>query len=235
MKLAIMQPYIFPYIGYFHLLEATDRIVFYDDVTFIKGGWINRNRILLGKNDSLFTVPLSKASSHRLINETQIHPTLYPIWKTKFLKTLKQSYTRAPFYEGTFTLVEGVLNTKHENISDLAIHSITAVCNYLDRDIVWERSSVRSPTTRDLDKADRIIEIAKHLDISDYVNLAGGQDLYDKQYFAQRSINLHFIQSHEIRYVQFKNEFVPSLSIIDALMFNDKQKVKDLLTEFSLQ
>jgi len=72
MRISIMQPYIFPYLGYFHLIEASDRFIFYDDVNFIRKGWINKNKILLNGNDFTFTVPLSKASQNKLINQINL-------------------------------------------------------------------------------------------------------------------------------------------------------------------
>jgi hypothetical protein len=183
MKLSIMQPYIFPYIGYFHLIEATDKIVFYDDVNFIKGGWINRNRILINGKDNLFTIPLLKASSFKLINEIELHPTLFPIWKDKFLKTIQQDYSKAPYFIETFSLIKSVLNLKHENMAGIAIKSITSVYEYLDKDIKWTKSSISSPETKGMDKVDRIIQINKNLDYHNYINVIGGQELYNKEYF----------------------------------------------------
>ena len=150
-RLAIMQPYIFPYIGYFHLIEAADEIVFYDDVTFIKGGWINRNRTLVNGKDSLFTIPLSKSSSYKLINETNLHSTLFPIWKRKFLKTIEQNYSKAPFFADSYNLIKNTLDFECESISDLAIHSINSVYNYLDKEIKWTKSSIVSPETKGMD------------------------------------------------------------------------------------
>ena len=89
LKVGIMQPYVFPYIGYFQLINAVDIFVFYDDVNYIKGGWINRNKLLLNGKESLFTIPLNNASSFKLIKDTEIHPNLFPIWKNKFLKSIK--------------------------------------------------------------------------------------------------------------------------------------------------
>ena len=87
MKLAIMHPYFFPYLGYFQLIDAVDRFVFYDDVSFIKNGWISKNRILGDGAPIYFTVPLVKKSSNIKINQTVIHQDLFPTWRRKFLKT----------------------------------------------------------------------------------------------------------------------------------------------------
>lgn len=89
MKIAIMQPYIFPYIGYFQLINAVDKFIIYDDVNYIKQGWINRNKILLNNEDYLFTFPLKNASSYKKINEIELSENLYSKWKIKFFKTLE--------------------------------------------------------------------------------------------------------------------------------------------------
>ncbi|VXC55839.1 WbqC family protein [Chryseobacterium sp. 8AT] len=105
MKIAVMQPYIFPYIGYFQLIKAVDKFIFYDDVNYIKGGWINRNNILINKNKSLFTIPLDKASPFITINETNINLKIFREWRLKFLKTMEQSYKKAPYYSQTYSII----------------------------------------------------------------------------------------------------------------------------------
>lgn len=103
MKIAVMQPYLFPYIGYFQLLNAVDMFVVFDDVNFIKKGWINRNNILVNRQKYLFTVPLKDASQNKLIKEVQIADDG---WQEKFLKTVAQSYKKAEFFDEAFALIE---------------------------------------------------------------------------------------------------------------------------------
>lgn len=229
-----MQPYIFPYIGYFHLIEATDMFVFYDDVSFIKGGWINRNRILINETDSLFTVPLMKSSSHKLICETMLHPTLYLNWKKKFIKTLKQNYSKAPFFKESIDLINSVFELECTSIGDLAINSILLVCQYLKMDFTWTISSEISPETTGLKKEERIIEINKKLGSKNYINAIGGQELYSHENFLRQGIQLNFIESTIKEYIQFKNEFIPWLSIIDVLMFNSKDEIKEQLKSYNV-
>lgn len=234
MKLSIMQPYVFPYIGFFHLIEATDKIVFYDDVTFIKSGWINRNRILINGKDYLFTIPLLKASSYKLINETELHPILFFNWKNKFLKTIEQNYSKAPYYKEIKEIIYNVFNTKYSNISDLAINSIITVYEYLNKDIKWMKSSISFPETKDIKKADRLIQINKNLGYQNYINAIGGQELYNKEYFNSKGIKLSFVKSQKVKYKQFDNDFVPWLSIIDVLMFNSKNTVKEQFDAYNI-
>lgn len=232
MSLSVMQPYVFPYIGYFNLIESTNEIVFYDDVQFIKGGWINRNRILVGAQAFLFTIPLSKASPNKAILD--VSPILSDPFKKKFLTQLYQSYSKAPFYEDVIPLLENFLSKRYPSIADLAINSILLVYDYLDLDISWKISSQLAQSNKILDRSDRLISLIKSLGYSDYINPIGGSDLYSKEYFRNEGIRLQFLSSKPIEYTQFNNPFISNLSIIDVLMFNQPSKVKDFFKSYSL-
>lgn len=234
MKIAIMQPYIFPYIGYFQLINAVDKFVFYDDVNYIKGGWINRNQILLNGNKNLFTLPLKNASSFQTISDTLIHTELYLKWKKKFLKSIEQSYKKAPFFEDVYILIQQIFDVKHTTIADLCIHSIKQVANYLSLEVVFESSSEKYHETKGMEKAERLINICQTNKANTYINPAGGKELYQKDTFKEQNIDLFFIENKLTPYPQFNNDFVPGLSIIDVLMFNSKENVKKILTQFTL-
>lgn len=233
-KVAVMQPYIFPYIGYFQLIDAVDHFVFYDDVDYIKGGWVNRNRILINKKENLFTIPLNKASSFKHINEIELHPILYPKWVKKFLKSIEQAYKKSPNYEKVFPLIRNILSSKHDTISSLAIHSITSLLDYLDYDRKIYRSSVHFSETKNLGRADRLVEICKMLDSNQYINVSGGRDLYDKEYFKGRKIDLYFLDHGLSKYDQQIEGFVSGLSIIDILMHNSVLETKKLINNYNL-
>lgn len=232
MNLAIMQPYIFPYIGYFQLINAVDAFVFYDDVNYIKRGWINRNQLLINNQAKLFTIPVLKASQNKLIQEIELG--IDEKWLSHFYTTLEQNYKKAPHYKETIVLIKKVFNKPHQYISDIAIESITQVSNYIGLKTVFKRSSTSFQSSKGLEKADRLIDITKKCNSIDYVNPCGGIELYDKKYFKQQGINLYFIENSIAPYAQFKNDFVGGLSIIDVLMFNSKEEIKKLLTEFTL-
>ena len=235
MKIAIMQPYLFPYIGYFQLINAVDTFVFYDDVNFIKGGWINRNNILTNKKSTLFTVSLDSPSSFSLISETKIDLKKIDSFSTKFLKTISQSYKKAPFYEEVFPMLEVFfLLKKRLFISEMAIDSIVMISEYLGINTKFQRSSINHSATKELEKADRLISIAEKEGATTYINPIGGMELYSKKFFATNNIELHFIKADDIEYSQFKNDFVPWLSIIDVLMFNSKEDMQLLLNKFTL-
>src|SRR6476620_1801279 len=131
MKLAIMQPYVFPYSGYFQLMNAVDKFVFYDDVAFIKQGWINRNNILLDGKKYLFTVPVKNISSFSLINETYVSDKPFN-WQKKLLNTFRLAYGKAPFFKKVFPMIEEVINSScDQSISTVAKNSINIVLQYL--------------------------------------------------------------------------------------------------------
>ena len=234
MKIAIMQPYIFPYLGYFQLINSVDKFIFYDDVNYIKGGWVNRNKILVNNKSFMFTIPLSNMSSFRTIKETEVNNILYTKWKKKFIKSLNQNYNKSPNYKSVIELIEKLLIENPDNIADFAINMIKGVSNYLDISTVFEKSSFLYTETKGLDKADRIIEICKINKSDTYINPSGGKTLYSKEYFKEKNIEIHFIENELTPYSQFILPFVNGLSIIDVLMFNTKDEVKKMLTEYKL-
>ncbi|MFG6687621.1 WbqC family protein [Mariniflexile sp. HNIBRBA6329] len=235
MTLGIMQPYIFPYIGYFQLINAVDTFVFYDDVNFIKGGWINRNRILVNNKDFMFTISLKNMSSFSLIKETLICEKKFQKNNLKFLKTIEQSYKNAPYFETIFPLLYNFLiTTKALTISELAMNSIVLVSGYLNLKTKFKTSSLDFNKTKGLDKAERIIAISKIEKAIHYINPIGGEMLYNKKQFVAEGIEISFLKSKPITYQQFNNQFTPWLSIIDVLMFNSKEQVLDILNEYNL-
>ncbi len=232
MKVAIMQPYVFPYIGYFQMMKAVDAFVLYDDVNYIKQGWINRNRILVSGKEALFTIPLKGASSFRQINEIEINRTLKDY--LKIVTTLQQNYKKAPFFDEIFPLLEKVFENENRTIADFAEDSIRSINRYLGIETELLRSSIEFADTKELERANRLVEICKRLKATDYINALGGKQLYEKSFFREHDINLHFIESRTVKYPQLQSEFVPWLSIIDVLMFNEKIKILDLLENYEL-
>lgn len=232
--LAVNQPYFFPYIGYFQLLYSADIFIFYDDVNFIKQGWINRNQILVGQQTMVFTVPLQNQSSFSKIKNTKINRILYAKWCQKFIKTIEQNYKKAPFYEAVSALVFEVLKTEHDSISDLAIDSVVQVFAYLGVDFKYEKSSCLSPNFIDFERSDRLIAIAKGKGYKNYINPIGGQALYNKKYFEENGVNLFFLKPVLSNYERFDGDFTSGLSIIDVLMFNSKEAVVRMISEYKI-
>ncbi len=231
MILAIMQPYFFPYVGYFQLIRRVDRFIVYDDVNYIKNGWINRNRILLGGQPTYITVPLAGASSFRPIRATEIDNRLP--WREKLLKTIQHAYAKAPFLRDVLPMIESVLATPVPTISGLALASLKAVSAYLDLSPEWTDSSSQYENSH-LRASERVLDICAREHATRYVNLPGGRALYDPDDFATKGIELEFLDPKPVAYRQDREEFVPWLSIIDLLMFNSRAETRHLLDQFDV-
>ncbi|MDR0193698.1 MAG: WbqC family protein [Myroides sp.] len=233
MKIAIMQPYFLPYIGYFQLIKAVDKFVFYDDVNYIKQGWINRNNILLQGKASLFTIPLEKASSFTKINNVKLHPILFDNWKVKFLRSIEQNYRKAPYFSDVYQLIRSILEVNSDRIGVLAKDSVITVSKYLQLETEFVYSS-DFYMNNELSGKFRVISICAKENALVYINPIGGQELYNKEDFLSQGLELYFIQSKKQIYQQFKEEFVPWLSIIDILMFNSVEEIQLMLDEYNL-
>lgn len=231
MTLAIMQPYFLPYIGYFQLLNAVDTFVLYDDVNFINRGWVNRNTLLLGGKPHLFTLPLLNASQNRLIHEVEVSEDI--AWRKKTLKTIQQAYQKAPQFQVVFPLVEKMMYLKTSDIGDLIYQSLVILKGYLGIETELVRTS-RKYANAELKGQERILDICKKEGATRYINPIGGQELYQKELFQAQGIQLNFIKSNLHPYPQFKNAFVPWLSILDIMMFNDLGSIQELLLDFEL-
>lgn len=234
MRLAIMQPYLFPYIGYFQLITAVDKFVVYDDVNYIKGGWINRNNLLINKKPNLFTLPLDKPSPFELINKTMLNPSLYDKWMVKFLRSIEQSYKKAPFYNEVIEIIKNTLEIeKNKSISQVAVKGLRLICDYLQiKTEIVATSEIYN--NKNLKAQERVLDICAKEKATQYINVIGGLELYSKEIFSDNGIKLNFIKSDAIVYQQFDNEFVPWLSIIDVLMFNSVEEVNNLINQYKL-
>lgn len=230
-KIAIMQPYFLPYIGYFQLINVVDEFIIYDDVNFINKGWINRNNILVNNKASLFTIPLKEASQNKLINEIEIIQD--GKWQNKLVKTIEQSYKKAPNFVDFFPIISEIINYSENNISKYIYNSLINICKYLEINTLILQSSAIFEN-ENLKAQTRIIDICKQKQASQYINPIGGVELYQKNDFETENIKLNFLKTYPIQYQQFNNDFTPYLSIIDLIMFNEKSKINSLLNEFEL-
>ncbi len=232
MKLAIMQPYFFPYIGYFQLINSVDVFVIYDNIQFTKKGWINRNRILVNQKDDYFTIPLKKDSDYLNINQRILSENWHADRK-KILNKIKDSYRKSPFFEEVYPLFEKCLNNEESNLFDFVYFSLKETMNFLSINTkIIVSSSIQ--IDHKLKSEEKVLAICKELTASDYINPIGGIELYSKEQFELNNIKLHFQKSNQINYVQYNNEFIPWLSIIDVLMFNSKEAIKVYLNDYKL-
>ena len=236
-RIAIMQPYFFPYIGYWQMLAMADVFVVYDDGLFRKEGWINRNRILGtdGVSPQLITLPVHDKSCNRRINETKIgRDARYPKLISKLIRSLEMRYGKAPYFRPAMDVLRPLIECEEEGLSDYLTAGLRGVMDYLGLETRLMLSSEvdKSGLTGVVDKVERI---CKTVGITDYVNACGGEELYDRDDFRSRGLSLSFIRRNaDIAYRQFGNGFVPDLSIIDVMMFNSPAEIAGLLTRYSL-
>jgi hypothetical protein len=227
MRIAIMQPYILPYIGYFQLINAVDKFVVYDNIQFTKKGWINRNRILVNGKDEYITLPLKSASDYLTVAEKTLADS-YTTEKIKLLRKITGAYLKATEYKNIFPVIETVVNYSEMNLFKYIFNSLKVICSYLDIKTEFIVSSTLD-VNHNLKSQDKVLAICKALNASQYINPIGGMELYAPADFMQHNIKLNFLQATPVEYKQFQNIFVPWLSIIDVLMFNPKEKVKEYL------
>lgn len=231
MKLGIMQPYYFSYIGYWQLMNTVDTYVIYDDVTFIKGGWINRNRILVNGSPNFFNIPIKKVSSHSLIKDLTIdYSKGFP---EKELKTLKMAYKKAPYFNETYQLLSDIMHYDSNSLSKFLINQIKVIADYLEMSTEFIVSS-KLDKNMNLKGKDKVISICHLLEANTYYNAVGGKSLYDVDEFKTKGIELKFLNTNCIDYSQFKCDFVSNLSIVDVMMFNSKEDVIRMLKRYSL-
>lgn len=231
-KVGMMQPYLFPYLGYFQLIDAVDEFVLGDDLQYVKEAWINRNRILVNGKPKLITFPLRKGSHLDKINERVLCDE-FPYEAEKILRVISAAYGKAPQYDTAIALIADILRHPDRNLARYAENATRRICDYL---------GIRTPIhiASDLnivdvtDKQDRVIRTARKLGGETYINFIGGIQLYDADRFREAGLNLKFHKINDIAYRQFDDEFVPLLSIVDVMMFNSVEEIRAMLPRFAL-
>ena len=225
MRIAIMQPYFLPYIGYWQLIAAADAFVVYDNIKYTKKGWINRNRFLLNGKATIFTLPLRKGSDSLHVNQRQLADTFD---REDLIRRFREAYRKAPEFQVFMPFLEDLIRFSSNNLFDYILNSIYRICEFLG---IKTKLIISSHIDCDhsLKSSDRVHAICKALCAGTYINPIGGTELYLKENFAQKQLALQFLQPHSIRYSQLSTAFVPCLSIIDVLMFNGIQSVNKIV------
>lgn len=228
MKIAIMQPYFLPYIGYFQLIDAVDQFVVYDNIKYTKKGWINRNRMLVNGMDVIFSLPLKKDSDYLDVVQRQLASDFS---RDAMLRKFKNAYAPAPYFDSTFQLLEQILDCETKNLFEFIYNSIGLVCAH-----IGITTAIRKSSTIEIDHSlkgqDKVLAICVALGTDSYINSIGGVDLYSTQVFESSYIELKFLQSNHVIYPQFDSSFVPWLSIVDVLMFNPIPKCASLIKQY---
>ena len=232
MKLAIMQPYFLPYLGYWQLINAVDKFVILDDVNFIKKGYISRNVIQCNGEQIQIKLSIKKVSQNKFIKDHYINWD-ETIWINKMMKSLEMSYSKAPYFNDVMYFLTPGLNSKIENLSEYLFLLIKRVTEYLNISTEIVDSSAKFKT-EGLKGQDRIISICNQLRNDIYINPIGGMELYSNKIFEDNGIDLFFLKMKQVSYKQNDLNFVPNLSIIDIMMFNSVDHIKVMLNEFDL-
>lgn len=219
-----MQPYFFPYVGYFQLIAAVDLFIVYDNIKYTKKGWINRNRMLQSGKDAMFSLPLRSDSDSLDVRDRALAADFN---RDKFLNQLRGAYSRAPNFAEVFQMVERAVRHENTNLFAYLHHALIRTCEHLGLTTPIRISSTVS-IDHGLKNQDKVIALAKAVGATTYVNAIGGLDLYDRETFQGNGLELEFIRSRAFEYQQFGDPFVPWLSIIDVLMFNTLEAVRTI-------
>lgn len=231
MKVAIMQPYFLPYLGYWQLIDAVDCFVIYDDVFYIKNGWVNRNRILINGKPFYMTVPLEKASQNKRICELKIVST--PFWRHKLIKTIRNTYQKSPYFLETVPVIEQIIHHEANDLADYLLYQLKVLSSILEITTKIVRSS-RCYKNENLKGQNRILDICKRERATIYINPEGGKALYNKERFRNADIDLKFIVTRQQTYKQSEIDFISNLSIIDMLMELGSSGTRQYLGDFDL-
>lgn len=229
---AVMQPYLFPYLGYFQLIAAADVFVLGDDLPYVRSGWVNRNRILHHHEAKLITFPLKKDRFQLAVNQRQRCDN-FEDEAERLIKLITSCYIRAPYFAEVMPLIERLIRFAQPNIALYTEHTIRAMCTFLDIGTPIMRGS-ELILGQPVDRQERMVRIAHMLEATTFINPEGGSVQFDRDYFARNRLMVRFFRMSPVIYRQFRQPFVANLSIIDVLMFNSVEQVRQLLTCYSL-
>jgi len=231
-----MQPYTFPYIGYFQLINYVDEWVVFDDTQYISKGWINRNRILHPdeiKEWQYFTIPVQKHSRESRIKDVEINDNIK--WKDKFLGKLTSYKKKAPFYTDTVEFIEDCLSLKCTTFSEWIVFTLKNTCSYLDIPFNYSIFSQMKIDIGDIEHAGQwALKIADAMDADEYINPHSGYNIFNENEFRKNTIELRFIKPNLESYAQRRGQFVPGLSIVDVMMWNHKDKIQEMLSDYKI-
>ncbi len=235
MKLGIMQPYFFPYIGYLTLINYVDKFILFDTPQYITHGWINRNRILNQNGEVRYiTVPVRKSARDAKIKDIKIDDSKK--WKEAILGSMTAYKRKAPYYAKTIELLKSVFESARNDIVELDFLALKAVCEYLDIKTPIEiYSKMGVVLDEDVTAPDEwALFITKKLGYSEYINPPGGKSFFHKEKYIKEHIELKFIENMLPSYVQRIGHFEKGLSILDIMMFCDKPAIVDMLNDYKI-
>lgn len=223
-----MQPYFLPYIGYWQLINLVEKFIIFDDVNFMNKSYLNRNKFLVNGKPFQFSLELIGASQNKLINEIQIGNN-----SSKILKTIEYNYKKAPNFDRAFPLFEDIFCNEEKNLAKFIGYSLKKISVYMNISTDFIYSSEINKNSC-MSNQDKIIHICKMCKSTNYINPIGGKQLYSYEYFKKNNIKLNFFKSKLKKYHQFNNDFIPFLSIVDVIMFNELNHLENLINLYEL-
>ena len=252
MKLGVMQPYFFPYIGYFHAIVAVDEFVICDQLEYSKGSWMGRNRILGNTNKGWVYIrpQIEKPSGiNYLIEEVNISKD--SLWRKKLIRTLEHTYSKTAHFDEMYAFFKDLINFKPETLAEFSFHAIFNIAQLLQ---INTKISLNAPEYENLEnelddclssyqakypslnkKQARVLEWCRRKNATHYVNTIAGNHLYSKEMMREFGVHLHFVSSGTVVYPQImNNDFIPNLSIIDVLMHNGVEGTRKLLSKYDI-
>jgi len=233
MKVAIMQPYFLPYIGYFQLLNYVDLWIVFDNIQYIDKGWINRNRILHPEHKKewqYITIPLDSRKQFSKINDIKIKQEID--WRKIILGKLTLYKKKSRFYNEVFSFINNVFNTNENNLSEFVTRSIRYTADYLGiKTKILVLSNMELPLTNINHPGDWALRICESIGAKEYINPFAGKDLFNNKKFKDSNIKLNFLKSKMVVYDQKRHEFIPGLSILDSMMWNSKSQLSKFINE----
>lgn len=224
MKVGIMQPYFFPYVGYFQLASAVDKFVIYDDIEFSKKGWIQRNRILINKQPTTFSIALKKDSDYLDIVQRELADTFD---RMKLCRQIQGAYRKAPYFNEVYKLLEDIILYEDNNLFNYIKNSVVQLLNILNIDVELVTSSALN-LSRDYKSQERVIRTCIALGADEYINPPGGLELYTESEFVKNGLKLKFLEPVIEPYQQSVDSFISHLSIIDVMMWNGIEKTQQM-------
>ncbi len=234
MILGMMQPYFYPYLGYWQLMNAVDEYIIYDDVNFIKGGWIHRNRIKINGEAQFFSLSIKKASQNKKINELELNMDRKA--KNDLLNKIHSAYGKAPFFEEAFSVFEDTILFEEKNLA-----AYLAYCNRRVASYLGIQTPIYTCTELGLDHnlkfQDRMLEICRSRGYTGYINAIGGKGLYSSEAFKNIGCPISYLKMNDdIVYPQRgKGEFITNLSILDVMMNNNREEIQKMLKRYTLE
>ena len=236
MKVAIMQPYFFPYLGYFQLIKQTENLILFDDVQNIRHGWINRNRVLKPEKEwQYIIVPLQGHEQTTPIKEIRVQND--DDWKIKIIRQIEHYKKKSPYYAQTKILLEECFNFQETSITLLNAFYIRKVCKYIGLPLNLKISSTENYDYKNVnDAGEWALRICEQIGATAYLNPIGGMELFEPLKFAKSNIQLNFLTIKDIAYSQRRNGIIETgLSIIDVMMFNSPEQIQNLLDQCEIQ